>query len=125
VKLQVDGLRRVRITAAERGLALVSCCWTAMAPREPDTEPSLLAVPAALMSASATTGRCLVYDFAFPREHDDILITLNVPIVLAIAFRGDRAVATASGATSAEFTDRSADRVLVYARARERYRGLR
>ena len=123
VELVASGLRRVRITAAGRGLALISFCWTVVVPEEPerrrsDDQPVLSHLPAAMLSAAAAPGGCLIYDFTFPREHDEIAITLNVPILLAIAFRGDQAVATAAGVQTAEFTHRHADRVLVYARTR-------
>ena len=123
VKLEASGLRRIRVTAAKRGLALVSCCWTSEVSDKPESprpgdQPILSHLPAAMLSATATTGGCLIYDFTFPREHDDIVITFNVPMVLAIAFRQGRAVATAAGDLTAEFTHRHADRVLVYTHAR-------
>ncbi len=119
VELQAAGLRRIRLTAPERGLALVSCCWTSTGPIEtPPEQPNLTRLSAAMVSATGTTGGCLIYDFTFPDEHDEIRIELNVPVGLAIAFRQQQAVATASGGTAAEFTHRHADRVLLYTRER-------
>ena len=123
VELEANGLRRIRIAAGERGLALISCCWTSVVPDEsgrarPDGQPMLSHLPAAMVSVAATAGGCLTYDFSFPLEHDRVAITFNVPMALAIAFRQGQAVATAAGDVSAEFIHRYADRVLVYTRAR-------
>lgn len=114
VVLGADGLRIVHVVA-EGGLALVEACWRTIgpdAPREPVA--SELVGIAAGMRAAASSGGCLVYDFSFLQHHDQVLIGMNVPMVLAIALRQGKAVATAGGGTTAEFVNRQVDRVVVY-----------
>lgn len=90
------GVRRVRIDIKEGELALSSVCWAPPVPPVVDA--------------------CHVYDCTFSEERDDVRVTLNVPIVLAVALRAGGSVAVAGD--PAEFAGRRVDRVLVYAAAR-------
>ena len=112
LELRNAGLRSIRVDATEGLLLLVQVCWTIEV-----AQPAVVTLTPTL-SGSPATDQCLIYDFTFPDEQDDVFIDLGVPIVLAVALRQWEAVA--AGDVTADFASRRADRVVVYTRTRAR-----
>jgi hypothetical protein len=79
--------------------------------------PNVLALARAAIGPVPT--HCFFYELQFPASHDIVQVTIGVPMVLAIAMRDNKAVATdfqsaAGGLQEVTFVGKAVDRLLLY-----------